>query len=191
MAHIVIMRGLPGSGKSTLVQTLREKLAAEHGVQSSVASADSFFEDSEGNYNFDPMKLGEAHEACYQSFFEFCDLMVWFRDRKNVEARDVLFVDNTNLQLFEVSPYIALAKKFKVMTHIVEMCPSENESWGLYSRLCYDRQTHGVSLETFRRMVDSIQQCPSFWPSPIVAWHNKVLGFEPAARTVSTLAGLV
>jgi 16S rRNA (uracil1498-N3)-methyltransferase len=53
MKQIILFRGLPGSGKSSLAESLCKI----------VYSADMFFE-QDGNYNFDPTKLPDAHKWC-------------------------------------------------------------------------------------------------------------------------------
>ena len=55
MKTLYIIRGLPGSGKSTL---------GESGIAVKSYSADDWFTDKEGNYNFNPMELPQAHEDC-------------------------------------------------------------------------------------------------------------------------------
>ena len=89
---MIIARGPSGSGKTHMVQELAESTGAE------VFSTDDFFTQN-GQYHFDPQKLGEAHE--------------WNRQRvedavfKNVP---VIIVDNTNSRFFEMRPYVELAK---------------------------------------------------------------------------------
>lgn len=61
MATLHIVRGLPGSGKSTYAKKLAEQLGCLH------FEADMFFTDKDGNYNFSREKLGEAHEWCRDS----------------------------------------------------------------------------------------------------------------------------
>ena len=56
---MAIMRGLPGSGKSTIASRIQEQLP-----QVQVCSADHHFIDEEGEYRFDLSKLGAAHAAC-------------------------------------------------------------------------------------------------------------------------------
>ena len=51
---LTLVRGLPGSGKSTFANWIWNEYA--------VCEADKFFYDKEGNYNFDAIKLREAHE---------------------------------------------------------------------------------------------------------------------------------
>ena len=50
---LVLLRGLPGSGKSYL----------GHYIWTSVFEADKYFE-QDGEYKFDPSKLKEAHQWC-------------------------------------------------------------------------------------------------------------------------------
>jgi len=53
---LTLVRGLPGSGKSTFANFIWNDYA--------ICEADKFFTDKEGNYNFDASKLKEAHKWC-------------------------------------------------------------------------------------------------------------------------------
>ena len=84
MPKLVLMRGLPGSGKSTLAREIADR---DGGV---VLSTDDFFAGGHGGgeYQFDPRRLGEAHE--------------WNQERCRVAVRDrrgLIVIDNTNLQV--------------------------------------------------------------------------------------------
>lgn len=54
-----ILRGVSGSGKTTIAKTLESSLPKAVAV-----AADDFWYDIEGNYNFDPSCLGKAHDWC-------------------------------------------------------------------------------------------------------------------------------
>ena len=56
-----VMRGLPGSGKSFLVEKIIQGYGAEN---VSVCSADSYFITSEGNYVWVQSRLKDAHMDC-------------------------------------------------------------------------------------------------------------------------------
>lgn len=64
MATLHLIRGLPGSGKSTFAKKLAEQLGCLH------FETDMFFTDKNGNYNFVREKLGEAHEWCRNSVLD-------------------------------------------------------------------------------------------------------------------------
>lgn len=60
--NCIILRGLPGAGKSTLSDLLTG------GNKDLVCEADQFMVDAEGNYAFDPKRLGYAHGRCMSKF---------------------------------------------------------------------------------------------------------------------------
>ena len=53
---LFIIRGVPGSGKSSLASCLCDF--------DSICEADKFFYDELGNYNFEAKRLSEAHDWC-------------------------------------------------------------------------------------------------------------------------------
>ena len=87
---MVIMRGVPGSGKSYLAHQIQG-----NGV---VLSTDDYFYNHQGIYNFQPHLLSEAHN--------------WNRQRTDREFRastNPIVIDNTNLEVWELQPYVHLA----------------------------------------------------------------------------------
>ena len=98
---LFIVRGIPGSGKSTFAKTL----GGQH------YEADMFFIDEDGNYKFDGTKIKDAHKWC-QSFVE-TDMVLEYPK---------IVVSNTFTQEWEMKPYMDLAKKhgYKVFTIVVE-----------------------------------------------------------------------
>lgn len=57
--RLIVVRGVPGAGKSTFANMLRESGMVDH-----VAEADQYFVQEDGTYVFDPKKLSEAHARC-------------------------------------------------------------------------------------------------------------------------------
>ena len=112
MKVIYIVRGLSGSGKSSIAKELVNEIwdAERERFVKDFYSADDYFTDKHGNYNFDPNKLKEAHEQC----------------QKNVELamqRDCVrkvAVANTFSQAWEAEPYFKLAQKYEFNPFVLE-----------------------------------------------------------------------
>lgn len=115
MKTLYLVRGVSGSGKSTFVDSIAGSLINMSGVglgnNVGKASADRFFYDDDGNYNFDASKLGQAHESCFDSVSHMMDNQFTH-----------IFVDNTFTRDREMNPYITLAKSkgYRVFTLIIE-----------------------------------------------------------------------
>jgi predicted kinase len=111
MKNLYIIRGLPGSGKSTFAK----KLVGDDFL---VCEADKYFIDKEtGEYNFDFTKIKEAHKFCQDKVETYMkDSLV-----NDQFYRDIV-VSNTFTQEWEMKPYFELAKQYgyQVTSLIVE-----------------------------------------------------------------------
>jgi predicted kinase len=110
MKELILIRGCPGSGKSTFANIL----------SGSWIEADSYFIDSEGNYKFDGTKLKDAHKWCQDSVENW---MEWYTLRGcKINDSNRIIVSNTFTQEWEMKPYYELAEKYeyKVFSIIVE-----------------------------------------------------------------------
>jgi predicted kinase len=93
--ELIIVRGLPGSGKSTFSKSL----GGEH------IEADMFFVDKEtGEYKFDATKLKYAHNWCGDV------VETWMED-----GLKKIVVSNTFTQEWEMEEYYKLAEKYGYM----------------------------------------------------------------------------
>lgn len=98
---LYIVRGIPGSGKSTFAKTL--------GGQN--YEADMFFINENGEYNFDFTKIKDAHQWC-QGMVKG-DMILEYPK---------IVVSNTSTQEWELEPYFEMAKEFgyNVFSVVVE-----------------------------------------------------------------------
>ena len=102
---LYLVRGLPGSGKTTLGKTL----AGEHVY----AADDYFYELGEGEYVFNPKALPEAHQVCQRK--------VALAMQGEVIS---IAVANTFCEAWEAAPYFELADKNGYSVFVVE-CQSQ------------------------------------------------------------------
>jgi predicted kinase len=148
--QVIILRGLPGSGKSTFTRGLAGKVE--------VCSADHFFETS-GTYRFEPSKIGDAHASCLRRYVAFVTGGVPGVEGTEPPECDVLVVDNTNLSNAECAPYYALAQAFgypvKVVTILSRLTDEELSQ----------RNVHGVLVQTISRMRAAMEResLPPWW----------------------------
>ena len=127
--ELILLRGLPGSGKTTLAKIILQLRSTD---EPEILSADDFFEDKEGEYNFDPTKLKEAHNYCQ---FRCSERM------RQQKARIV--VANTFTQEWEMDEYFKMAERYNYRVHTVIV---ENRHGG--------ENIHGVPEDKLKQMKD-------------------------------------
>jgi predicted kinase len=148
---VIIMRGLPGCGKSYYIDTQLCNSALSSNTDLEVFSADHYFTDNNGIYRFDPKHLGAAHAACFKSYLDFLaqlDVM---------EVPEMLVVDNTNISAYEMAPYIQAANAYGLDHKIVTL-------W-CNPKLAAQRNTHDVPNHTILAMYQKLlkEELPPFW----------------------------
>ena len=139
---IFIMRGIPGSGKSYHAKTLTKRVHY-------IVSADQCFVDNDGVYRFDHTKIGEAHQGCFRSFIRLA------------QQFDVdVVVDNTNIRLWELSPYVLAGEAHGHAVELVHVrCDVEK---------AIARNTHGVPEVVIRRMAEQFE-------APLPHWTQRMI----------------
>lgn len=178
LAPVIVLMGLPGAGKSSLIGAInamweaslpvmrREPYAeaqdsGENAAQLVanavfrpyevvVCSADHYFLDSDGRYVFDVNRIGYAHYACLA------------RARAVIEA-DVdgdhpIFIDNTNLTWAERSRYYALAELAGRPVYTVHVKADPETAPEVLAL----RNTHGVTVGAIRAMTARVESNPPF-----------------------------
>lgn len=138
--HVMfIMRGLPGSGKSTITEGI-QSLFNRHDVV--ICSADDFRTDSDGNYVFDPDQLESTHRQCKQKAQLSCQ-----------QNQNVVIIDNTNIQSFEYEPYLKIAKRFGYPVIFLSMKAGD-------ANVLSKRNRHYVPLNKIKQMQSNYKEDP-------------------------------
>ncbi|XP_039729014.1 NEDD4-binding protein 2-like 2 isoform X1 [Pteropus medius] len=130
---LILLRGLPGSGKTTLSRVLLGQ--SRDGI---VFSTDDYFHHQDG-YRYNVNQLGDAHD--------------WNQNRAKQainQGRSPVIIDNTNTQAWEMKPYVemAIGKGYRVEFH-------EPETWWKFDpEELEKRNKHGVSRKKIAQMLD-------------------------------------
>ena len=123
---LILLRGLPGAGKSSLASSFAD---------AHVVSADSFFTSPAGEYNFNPSLLPQAHSWCQE------------QARSLLALGANVVVANTFSQRWEMEPYFKIAAGLGVRVTVADLFDA-----GLDDEELAERGLHGVSLETIAAM---------------------------------------
>ena len=129
---LILLRGLPGSGKTTLAKVI---LQLPSNTEPEVLSADDFFETEDGLYNFDATKLKEAHNYCQ------------FRCSERMRQQKAkIVVANTFTQEWEMDEYFKMAERYNYRVHTIVV---ENRHG--------NQNVHGVPEDKLQQMKDRFQ----------------------------------
>ena len=127
MPLALIMRGVPGSGKSTVAR----KLVGEEGI---IHSTDRFFYKN-GVFEWDPSLLPKYHDRNYMAFCASLDAGI-----------SPVICDNTNVQFWEYERYVNAARNAGYLVAIVVMPHPDPQ-------VAAARTIHGVSAEDIQEML--------------------------------------
>ena len=142
---VIILRGLPGCGKSRLQK--RDYPAAV------VVSADQFFM-VEGEYRFNSALLMEAHGACFRTFISALQA-----------GEPLVVVDNTAIGIAEIAPYVLGAQAYGYDAEVITLrCDPATAA---------ARNTHVVPVDVILKriapaMAQAEKQIPPWWQHRVV-----------------------
>jgi predicted kinase len=130
--ELILLRGLPGAGKSTLAKII---LQIRETDEPEVLSADDFFVNENGEYEFDSQKIKEAHQYCQ------------FRCSERMRQQKVkIVVANTFTQEWEMKVYYDMAERYNYRVHTIIV---ENRHGS--------ENVHGVPEDKLQQMKDRFE----------------------------------
>jgi tRNA uridine 5-carbamoylmethylation protein Kti12 len=128
---VVIMRGIPGSGKSYLSNIIA---SMGNGI---IHSTDNYHIDPVDDiYKFNKEKLHYFHECNYKAFCKSVD-----------EGKELIIIDNTNFKPSLYSDYVSYAKEnsnYKIISFTFK--PHEDINFHM------KRNIHNVPMDTLKHM---------------------------------------
>jgi predicted kinase len=123
---LIIMRGLPGSGKSTRAKELQEE-----GV---IHSTDTYFTDPiSGEYKFDFEKAKEYHQNNLEAAIESMKAGI-----------SPIIIDNTNTQRWEFQKYLDAAEEYGYDVKIETIDPTNYSEDFIKELAERQKKTHNV-----------------------------------------------
>lgn len=134
-ARMIILQGVPGSGKSTMAQRLIKR-----NPRAVIVSADHYMVNDKGEYKFDSQKLADNHNLCQQAA------------KSHLESGNVVIVDNCNVSIEHAEAYISMlasSDKFVVL-HMKSYSLTEAVAFGA-------RSIHQVPEHAVRRSFNNIK----------------------------------
>lgn len=140
---LVLMRGVPGSGKTYLAKKI---VAATIGTslvdyKTHICSTDDYFM-SRGVYIYERQRLSEAHD--------------WNQRRVRSALHQGLspvIVDNTNVETWEMEPYLRDGVSNGYLIEVME----PNTPWAKKYNQLITRNSHNVPPNTIRKMLNNFQ----------------------------------
>lgn len=133
---MVLMRGLPGSGKSTVAKQIIDATVKEN-YNNHIFSTDDYFMTRNG-YRFVRDNLNDAH--------------LWNQKRVKQEllkGTSPVIVDNTNTQIWEMQVNVINASENGYILHVVE----SQSSWAFNPNKLASKNSHGVPLDHITNML--------------------------------------
>lgn len=126
MHSLILLRGLPGSGKTTLAKELSEN------GKYPVFSVDDYFTSENGDYKFEFDKNHLAYKQCETNTRD---------SMKKCDSK--IFIDNVFSLEWEIEPYFKLASEFNYKIFVVTV---ENRHKG--------QNIHAIGEDQIRKMAE-------------------------------------
>ncbi|XP_058105271.1 uncharacterized protein LOC131248818 [Magnolia sinica] len=168
---VVILRGLPGSGKSYLAKILRNLEVANGGNAPRIHSMDDYFmtevekvEEIEASKPSSSVKgkkriTKKVMEYCYEPEMEEAyrsSMLKAFKKTLEEGAFTFIIVDDRNLRVADFAQFWATAKRSGYEVYLLEA--SYKDPMG-----CAARNVHGFTTDEIQKMAEQWEQAPSLY----------------------------
>ncbi len=151
---LVVMRGVPGSGKSTKAEEIMEQAWNDGYMAVNIHSADNYFVRPDGVYDFNFRVLKNAHKWCCESVEQSMQEIGPFDGAVNYGPADLIIVDNTNTRKWEYQTYLDMAEKYGYDVEEIIVGEFNEVSVRKYA----ERNTHGVPVEKVVEMAGRFEK---------------------------------
>lgn len=143
MPRLIIMRGVSGSGKTTMALNIMSRALADGATVELLSTDDKFMVD--GRYVFDPKKIAEYHGLTQKQ-----------AEKAMAAGVECVIIDNTNCQKWEMKPYVELAVKHNYTVEFHSPPPVSFDE--LMERQAQRRHVNkDLSSEIVKRMLDRFE----------------------------------
>ena len=133
----VILRGVPGSGKTSFVEMLLSAYP-----MSAVHAVDDLHKDDAGNFMWNELKTRAHYILNFANFVKSCEAGI-----------PVVICDCINIEVADFEPYLEVAREFDYKAYVVvpDMPSSE---------ICSVRNKHGVKKHQIKEMFNEWENWP-------------------------------
>lgn len=135
---LVLLRGLPGSGKSHLAKTITDVTLGPGDNSHHILSADDYFNQA-GRYLYDSKRVSDAHEWNQHRAFQAMS-----------RGLSPVLIDNTNIKMWEMKPYAMMATDYGYLIEILE----PDTCWAFNDKELAKKNIHGVPKSTIKEKLE-------------------------------------
>uniref|UniRef100_A0ACD5YS71 Uncharacterized protein n=1 Tax=Avena sativa TaxID=4498 RepID=A0ACD5YS71_AVESA len=168
---VIIMRGLPGSGKSYLAKALRDLEVQSGGSAPRIHSMDDYFmievEKAEGNEGSKSSTPSKGRKQLTKKVIEYCyepEMEETYRSsmlnafKKTLDEGNFTFVivDDRNLRVADFAQFWASAKRSGYEVYLLEV-PYKDPTG------CAARNVHGFTLDDIKKMAADWEEAPPLY----------------------------
>ena len=137
---LIILRGLPGSGKTTFARNLCNQSTNLNIHKPEICSSDYYFEKDDGTYEYNPKDVGASHR--------------WAQSELSAMIEDgvsYIILDNINSQSWEAKRYVEPAINNGYHVEIVQILSPWCKNLEELEKRCISNG-HNVSLESIKKI---------------------------------------